>query len=580
MTTSRPSIAPLVALSGALLIAACSNEPGADAPDAGPSPDAAISPDAAVSPDAAITDPFESGCSDQTSSTPGLVTTAVGDIQGAQEDNGVWRFLGIPFAEPPVGELRWRPPVQPGCLDPRPFVADSFGPKCPQLEDGDVVGAEDCLHLNVWTPRGYGPDSKLPVMVYIHGGANILGSTSDMIGPGRPAYTGRLFAERHDVVFVTAQYRLGPLGFLALPELSTESEHGASGHYAHLDQIAALEWVQAHIARFGGDPERVMVFGQSAGAVNVCALLASPRAEGLFSSALMQSGFCTARTLEAAEAQHDLGVGLFDDCRDASDRLACLRALPADRVVSTIPGSIEVGAGGSAEGGAGMVYGPVVEGHLLPDAPLALIARGAHNDVPVVLGTTADEMASGTIFSAEVDTVEDYEAFIAAAFAEAGDAAVSSILQLYPASDYASPQDALVQVYTDRAFTSNARRLARAAAAGARSPTYRYLFSKRTQTPAGTLPARHGIDVVYVFGTIATVPLLDPTPEDLAIADAMMSAWAALARSGDPNAAPLGTTWPAYDAARDDYLEFGATVSTGEGLRTEKCDMWDALLSP
>ena len=394
MTTQELPITALVALSGALLCASCSNNP--DARD--------TSPDAAVVPDASVTNPFESKCSDQTSSTPGLVTTGVGDIQGAQEDNGVWRFLGIPFAESPVDELRWKPPVQPGCLEAQPFVADSFGPKCPQLEDGAVAGAEDCLHLNVWTPEGYAPDSKLPVMFYIHGGANILGSTSDMIGPGRPAYTGKFFSERHDVVFVTAQYRLGPLGFLALPELSAESEHRASGHYAHLDQIAALEWVQAHIARFGGDPERVMVFGQSGGAINVCALLASPLARGLFSSALMQSGFCSARTLEAAEAQHELGVGLFDECRDAADRLACLRGLPADRVVSTIPGSIEVGAGGSAEGGAGMVYAPVVERHLLPDAPLELIARGEHNDVPFVLGSTADEMASANIFSAEVDS--------------------------------------------------------------------------------------------------------------------------------------------------------------------------------
>lgn len=520
------------------------------------------------------------GCAEQTSTTPGLVSTRLGDIQGRQEDNGVWRFLGIPFAEPPVGDLRWRPPAEPGCFEAPPFVADAFGPPCPQIRDGAPVGEEDCLHLNVWTPADYSADSRRPVMVYIHGGANILGSTSDGFGPDRPAYTGKFLAEREDVVVVTIQYRLGPLGFLALPELSAESEQGASGHYAHLDQIAALKWVREHITRFGGDTERVLVFGQSGGAINTCTLLASPLARGLFTSALLQSGACSFRTLEQSEAQHDVGVELLDECVDAPDRLACLRGLPFDRIVSTIPGSIGVGVGESVEGGEGMVYGPVVDGYLLPDAPLALIERGEHNDVPLVLGSTADEMASENIFQAEVETVEAYEAFIRGAFSGYGEEAVATILELYPASDYETPQDALIQVFTDRSFTRQARLLARAAAAGGTAPTFRYLFSKNTDTPAGTIPARHGIDLTYVFNTITTIPVFNPTPADTAIADAMMASWAALARSGDPNAEALGVAWQPYDPARDNYVDFGATVSADEGLRTQKCDMWDALLDP
>jgi len=539
--------------------------------DARPPDDAAVdvTADAAMGADAGTdAGPFESECVDEISSVPGLVTTHEGNVQGVAEANGVWRFLGIPFAQPPVGDLRWRAPVAPGCLPEPVFVADTFGPACPQLADGAVTGDEDCLQLNVWTPADYTADSKLPVLFFIHGGANILGSASQGPLPGRPLYTGQSLAETEGVVVVTVQYRLGPLGFLALPELSAESETGGSGNYAPLDHVAALEWVQRNIARFGGDPERVLLFGQSAGAINVCTLLASPRAAGLFSSALMQSGFCSGVPLADAEARFDASVEVFDECRDAPDRVACLRALPVERIVGAIPGSISE-----------LTYGPVIDGHVLPDAPMALIERGEHNDVPFVLGTTADEMASDNIFSFEVSTVEEYESLIAREFAEP-EGAAARILELYPAEDYATPQEALVRVYTDRAFTSAGRRLVRAAAASSSSPVYRYYFSKITQSRAGAIPARHGIDMLYVFDVLTLIPVLTVTPADAQIADAMGGSWAALARDGDPNAAALGATWDAYDPTRDNYVDFGATVSAGDGLRTEACDFWDSLLEP
>jgi para-nitrobenzyl esterase len=513
-----------------------------------------------------------------------LVTTSLGDIQGLQEDNGTWGFLGIPFAEPPTGDRRWKPPVPLTSLESQPFVADAFGPKCPQLENGAMTGDEDCLHLNVWAPADFSETSNYPVLFYIHGGANILGSTSDSMGPGRPVYTGKFLAGQQDVVVVTAQYRLGPLGFLALPELSAESEHGvpgrgASGNYAYLDQLAALQWVQEHIASFGGDPTRVLVFGQSAGGLNSCTLYASPLARGLFSTALVQSGFCPHRTLDEAEAQHERGVALFDECREAADRLACLRELPVDRVMTTIPGSISAATGTADEGGEGMAYGPVVDGHLLPDAPLALIERGEHTGVPLVLGSTAAEMASETIFPDEVETIDAYEAYIEDDFADLGEEAVATILATYPAADFDTPQQALIQVYTDRLFTTNARLLVRAAAAGSSSPVYRYLFSRHTETPFGTVVARHGIDVPYVFHTISTLPFRAAS-EDLAFSEVMMASWAAFARTGDPNTPELDATWAPYDEGRDNYLDFGSTVSTGEGLRTERCDMWEGLPEP
>ncbi|MEO0322776.1 MAG: carboxylesterase family protein [Myxococcota bacterium] len=565
-----------------VLGAACSGEgdPESSSGDA-PGDDAGVTSDMGAGldagPDAGIdagprgdagtgADPFVSDCAESTSTIPGLVTTSVGDIQGIEDGDGAWQFLGIPFAEAPVGDLRWRAPVKPGCLEEQPFVADAFGPACPQLGEDGVVGDEDCLQLNIWTPADYTAEAKLPVLFFIHGGANILGSASQGFGPGRPAYTGRFLAETEDVVVVTVQYRLGPLGFLALPELSSESENDASGHYAPLDHIAALEWVRDNVSRFGGDPERVLLFGQSAGAINVCTLVASPLARNLFSSALMQSGLCTGEPLAEAEEGFGASVDVFEECRDATDRLACLRALPAERIVAAIPGTIEE-----------LAYGPVVDGYVLPDSPLALIARGEHNDVPFVLGSTADEMASETIFSLEVETAAEYEALIAAEFGAFGEDTVATILELYPVEDYATPQEALIQVYTDRAFTRGTRTLARAASGASSSPVYRYLFSKTTQSVMGTIPARHGIDLLYVFDVLGTIPVFPTTPADQRVADAMVASWSALARSGDPNASALGARWEAYDAARDDFVDFGATVSAGEGIRREKCDFWDSL---
>lgn len=521
-------------------------------------------------------DTVESACSDSTSSASGLVTTSMGDIQGIEGDDGVWQFLGIPFAQPPVGDLRWQPPAEPGCFEQQPFVANALGPECPQLQEGEVVGDEDCLQLNVWTPADYRPDSKLPVLFFIHGGANVLGSASMGTG-GRPLADGTVFANQEDVVVVSIQYRLGPFGFLSLPELTAESNNDSSGNYAYLDMIAALNWVQENIEGFGGDPERVMVFGQSAGAINVCTLLASPLAHGLFSSALMQSGGCVASPIAQSQAQHDTGVAVFDECHDAADRLACLRSLSVDRIIATIPGSIDSALGEAGEDGAGMAYGAVIDEYLLPDSPLALIARGEHNDVPFVLGSTADEMASDNIFTFNVETVEEYEAFIATYFAEEGEEIVAAILELYPAQDYETPQEALIQVFTDRSFTSSARLIARAAASASTSPVYRYVFSKNTGTPMGMLPARHGIDLLYVFNTLSRIPLIGSDPSDAIIADAMMASWAAFARGGDPKVSQSGVSWEPYDVQRDNYLDFGEALSTGDGFRTEKCNLWDSL---
>jgi para-nitrobenzyl esterase len=223
---------------------------------------------------------------------PGLVATDRGYVMGTRDDE-VWTWKDIPFAAPPVGDLRFWPPQQAACWDGVRDAA-AFGPICPQVEVGQgslrEIGDEDCLTLNIWSPVDGDDGTRRPVLFFIHGGANILGSASAEVFT-IPIYRGSHLAERGDAVVVTIQYRLGPLGFLTLPELDAESHTGTSGNYAHMDQIAALEWVQRNIEAFGGDPDRVMVFGESAGAVNTCVMVASPLAEGLLHGALMLGAF-------------------------------------------------------------------------------------------------------------------------------------------------------------------------------------------------------------------------------------------------------------------------------------------------
>ncbi|MEL6179548.1 MAG: carboxylesterase family protein, partial [Myxococcota bacterium] len=257
----------------------------------------------------------------------GVVATDRGYVQGTQMSGGIWSFRGMPYAAPPVDDLRWAEPEPAACWN-GVHMADSFGPKCPQLEvtrqGTSVIGDEDCLTINVWTPSdGLDSQQRRPVMMFIHGGGNIIGSSSEEIAPGRFLYEGQPLAERGDVVVVTFNYRLGPLGYMKLPQLDAESSVGVSGNYGLKDQIAALQWVQRNIASFGGDPDRVMLFGESAGGVNTCMMLSSPLAGGLFHRALIQSAACPAVTAEVAEETSVQALELAN-CSDDPEPLACI----------------------------------------------------------------------------------------------------------------------------------------------------------------------------------------------------------------------------------------------------------------
>lgn len=482
---------------------------------------------------------------------PGAVLTEAGAVSGVAGGGSV-AYRGIPFAAPPEGALRWRPPA-PAAPWSGVKGAASFGPVCPQLDDdGRPTGAEDCLSLNVWAPAS-APAAPLPVLVFFHGGGNAQGAGSF------PYYDGTVFASKGRAVVLTVNYRLSSFGWLAQPFLSAESRRGASGNWGTFDQLAALRWVKRNVAAFGGDPSRVLVFGESAGGVNVCTLVASPLARGLFGRALVQSGGCR-QPLLADVAAFGNEVTTKAGCAGAPDPAACLRALPAETVLLAVPPVVTVSSP------SGQLWGPAVDGFVLRDSPESAMAKGEHNRVPFAVGANADETAASI---PAIPTEAEYRLAVSAQFG----ALAPLVLAQYPASAFPTPRKAFVAVTSDARFVCPARRFARAAARGG-SPVFRYFFSY----PASRLyGAVHGVELPFVFGSFGAIPGYTPDAAALALSDAMNGAWARFAAAGDPNGPGL-PAWPAYDAARDSTLVWDAPASAANGIRTDACDFWDSLM--
>lgn len=506
------------------------------------------------------------------SAEPGVATVAEGLVRGVHEGK-TWVFRGVPYAAPPTGDRRWKAPEAPACIE-GVLDAASFGPVCPQIDTKAMapVGSEDCLTLNIWTPDdvfGAPQAAPVPVLFFIHGGANIQGSASEPLLGGKPIYDGKRLSEATHSMVVTIQYRLGPLGFLALPELSAEAPSKASGNYGLLDQIAALTWVRDNIGALGGDAGRVMLFGESAGALDTCALLASPAAKGLFSAALMQSGGCIASPIAAAEAAMSARVNSESTCGGEADRLACLRAKTAAEILQEIPGSS--GIGGVNVGSDPASYAPIVDGAVLPAAPLDAIEAGTHNHVPFGIGTNAEELAK--MLAVQVSTEAEYTMVITASFGPIA----QDVLAAYPAGDYATPQEALVAVYSDLRFTCPARKIARSMANSQTEPVWRYFFTRRPKTIMGSAPASHAIELPYVFGTLSDITGFSPDPADLELSGSMMGYWGNFAAKGDPNGGSL-SAWPKYDAAMDSHLVLDSPISSGQGVREAQCDFWEGAL--
>ena len=466
-----------------------------------------------------------------------------GVLQGTQEGN-LTVYRGVPFATPPVGDLRWRAP-QPAASWQGVRLADKFAPQCVQGGFGppDANGpktSEDCLYLNIWTPAK-SPSAKVPVLVWIYGGGFNAGGTSV------PTYSGEVLA-RKGVVLVSIAYRVGPLGFLAHPELSAESSHHVSGNYGLLDMIAALEWVRKNIGAFGGDPNKVTIFGESAGGIAVSMLCASPLANGLFDRAISESGgsFGPPRPAGApGENMRPLAIaeknGLEFAMNAGAGSIADLRKIPAEKLL------------GAARG----LAWPNIDGWVIPTDQYTMYSNRQFNDVPVLIGYNSDEGAS---FSHDPSP----RAYIEGVRRRYGPFA-DSLLKAYPVGETTVPKTAR-DLTRDAAFGWQTWIWAKLQSRLGKSKVYYYYFDQHPQAPANSpqpdLGAPHGREVAYVFGHLNEWKDEQPTPEDHAISDAMATYWTNFAKYGNPNGKGM-PKWPAFSEGTPELMYFAGTSHTG-----------------
>jgi para-nitrobenzyl esterase len=478
---------------------------------------------------------------------PEVVRVDSGQIAGVSAD-GVRAFKGIPYAAPPVGDLRWKPP-QPAAPWSGVKAADTFGPECVQTAypAGSVYTmepapqSEDCLYLNVWTAATAA--DKRPVMVWIHGGAWTRGSSSIA------TYDGAALA-RKGVVVVTVNYRLGPLGFLAHPELTAESPHHSSGNYAILDHVAALQWVQRNIAAFGGDPANITIFGESAGSWSVNATQATPLARGLFHRAIGESGAQFSRTPRLADAEQG-GLALAKAV--GADSLKALRGVPADQLaaVPAFRSSINV------------------DGWVLPDEVRTIFAQRKHNDVPVLVGSNANEWTTLSSAAAFPRTVADFRKRIDAQFP----GLAKEFDEAYPVKSDGDIAEVMLALGRDTTFSVEMRTWARMVTAGQRK-AFLYQFTHVPPGPeARTRGAYHASEIQYVFANLRN-PAFAYSGADHALADAMSSYWVNFAKTGDPNGTGL-PAWTAYNTSAEPYLELGSPIRMKQHLLKAQLDFLD-----
>ncbi|WP_084513477.1 carboxylesterase/lipase family protein [Nocardia mikamii] len=505
---------------------------------------AAVTPTAHAAPDA--------------TSAP-VVTVTGGQIRGERAD-GVVRCLGVPFAQagrfsPPQAAPPW-----PGV---RPAVA--HGPQCPQSSPVPGVAlqpsSEDCLSIDLYVPE-HPAGTRLPVMVWLYGGAFVLGSNAQYDSPARLVRDGQ-------VIVAVPNYRVGPFGFLALPELAAENG-GATGTYGTLDQQAALRWIHDNAAALGGDPANVTLFGESAGGMSVCTQLVSPSARGLYTKAIVESGSCARSPLAppttnvAFQRSGDYASSL--GCGDPATRLACLRALPVERLLDSPTTQLNTMA---------VTWSPVRDGVVVTDPPENALAAGAVRGIPLVVGSNADE---GATFIALLDyahmtapSATEYAQWARELFGDSAD----RVLERYPATAYPTPTAAKERVLTDGFFACPAQFTAESARRGG-AQVWRYQFDDTPLPPNPLLPgAFHGAEVPYVFSALMGIPIPLPPAADR-LSRTIQDSWAHFAHTGNPET-PALTPWP--HAATDTTLELGSDrLGLADTFATQHhCDLWAGI---
>ncbi|WP_439134886.1 carboxylesterase/lipase family protein [Pseudomaricurvus sp.] len=484
-------------------------------------------------------------------------------MTGVETDYGT-KYLGIPYAEPPVGDLRWKAPQ---LLEfPEDYDATTVGAGCPQAPSafGLPSVSEDCLYLNVYEPekkRGFWGHIKRPVMVWIHGGAFTYGE-------GHTYDPEKLVEE--GVVVVTVNYRLGALGFMAHPALTAEGG-GASGNYGLMDQQAALQWVQDNIERFGGDPDRVTIFGESAGGLSVHAQIASPKAEELFSGAIIQSG-AYALAQPPLQQWEYLGAGLAAAMGCPDQSLSCLRSLSVEQILANQdPGPVG--------------WLPVVDGDVLPQTVQSALQSGDFNKVPVIEGTTRDEYSLFTALNFDLVgnpvTAENYYTAIAQSGIPVE--AVPAVASFYPLEAYSSPGAAVTALGTDFLFACNS--LSSIKLLSQHVPTYGYEFddpnAPQILLPPVSFPygSFHSSEIQYLLGTNGQAQGVNLSDEQKQLSDDMVRYWTSFAKFRTPNlsGAPL---WIRYGSNYELMKSLKPTgpVSFNNFAEAHQCDLWSAVL--
>jgi len=498
------------------------------------------------------------GCGHPTpAADPAVVGTTSGPVRGIIEP-GLRVFEGVPYAAASVGPLRWQPPEVPV---PWTSVRDATKPGLRCIQDTRVdpdygLGtSEDCLNLTVWTPDGATPETPRPVMVWIHGGGFLNGS-SDI-------YNAKWLATRGDIVVVTVNYRLGALGFLAHPALGSD---GDQGNYGLADQQAALRWVRDNIVGFGGDPAKVTIAGESAGAISVCDHLVAPESDGLFRAAIMQSGPCQAQAVLPAAEKISVDYAAGKGCDNPASARQCLLALPADRLRDGPP-YVKIGAN--------ILTGPVTGTPRLPVAPATVATQGRTARVPMLIGTTADEF---TLFVALTylrdHQLQPYPTMLEDTFGVDAPAVAAR----YPLSKYdGSVGLAYAATVTDGVFGCPVDTMALGLAH--RSPVYAYEFNDRrapAPDPMRQVPfavgASHALELRYLFDMGGAPPL---NPAQQVLSDQMIDYWSSFVATGVPDA-PGQPEWPRLDPERPQRLSLQtgeSTVITDFAAR-HQCSFW------
>ena len=454
------------------------------------------------------------------------VRTANGPVEGTT-DNGLRVYRGIPYAAPPVGDLRWREP-QPAQNWTEVKQADKFGAQCMQRRVfSDMVFrasgmSEDCLYLNVWTPAKKAGD-KLPVLVYFYGGGFIAGDGSE------PRYDGAAMA-RKGIVALTVNYRLGVFGFFSHPELTKESKHSASGNQGLLDQVAALQWVQANIAAFGGDPKKVTIAGESAGSISVSALMASPLSRRLIAGAIGESGAMIEPTIPPVPLADAEKTGAAFGAALEAPSLAALCALPAEKILEA-----------TARPGLPR-FSPAVDGYFLPKSPAAIFAAGEQAHVPLLAGWNSEENPARAILAQAEPTPDNYAAAVRKLYPELAD----RVLKAYPGTTGDEVLQSATALASDRFIAFSTWKWLDLHGRTGKAPTYRYFYSRPRPGARG---AAHSAEIEYAKGNHASNKAFAWTPDDEKVSATMQGYFANFVKKGNPNGPGL-PKWPEANAGK------------------------------